>query len=538
MLSRPLGITIALFAGLLLGCGKRETPAEAGIRTQTLLVGNGAEPGSLDPHFATVLTDQIIINTLFEGLTLLDERTLEPQPASAESWTTSPDGLTWTFTLRADLKWSNGEPLTASDFLATWRRALHPQVAADNAGYLYVVKNAEAYNTGQLTDASALGLAAPDDRTLIITLEQPTPYLPALVSLPAWFPLNPRLLAQTNALDTRNETWTRPENFVGNGAFQLKSWNPNARIQLTKNPHHREFATNRLNEIIFFPIEKPDDEERNFRAGQLHVTFNLPVTKIASWREREPAKVRVDPILQSNFLRFNTTRPPFNDPRVRQALSLATDRSTLTRTLLQDSRQPATSLTPPNLSGYTARASADTNLTAARQLLSEAGFPDGKNLPPLELLCRNDEIMPRIAEALQAMWQRDLGIRVTISQVEQKTWISNQQSLDYSIAIAAWTADLPDADNFLGLFTSASSYNWTGWKNTRYDEFLQSAAHARTAPQRLEQLQQAEAVLLADAPIAPLYFGAQTYLIDPTVQGWEPAPLVFRRFQKIHLQPR
>lgn len=519
------------------GCRPRETDAAAATRTGTLLVGNGAEPGSLDPHFASILTDQIIINTLFEGLTLLDERTTEPLPAAAESWTTTPDGLTWTFKLRADLKWSNGEPLTAGDFLATWRRALNPKVAAENAGYLYAIKNAEAYNAGQLTDASALGLAAPDDRTLVITLARPTPYLPALLSLPAWFPLNPRLLAKFNALESRNETWTRPEHFVGNGAFTLRTWTPNARITLAKNSHHRDAATNQLNEIVFFPIEKPDDEERNFRAGQLHVTFNLPVTKIASWRARDAAQLRVDPTLQSNFLRFNTTRAPFTDARVRRALSLAIDRTALADSVLQGSRAAATALTPPNTGSYTARASIATDLAAAKKLLADAGFPDGAGLPPIELQCRNDEIMPRIAEALQAMWQRDLGVRVTLVQVEQKTWIQNQQSLNYGISTAAWTADFPDASNFLGLFTSESSYDWTGWKNPAYDRLVRDADLARDSAQRAELLQQAEGLLLAESPIAPLYYGAQTYLIAPSVRGWDPAPLMFRRFQKVSLQP-
>ncbi|WP_438479666.1 peptide ABC transporter substrate-binding protein [Oleiharenicola lentus] len=533
---RPLlnfTLTALALGALLAGCGKRETPVEAGLRTNTLLVGNGAEPGSLDPHFASILTDQIIVNALFEGLTLLDEPTTVPQPASAESWSTSADGLTWTFKLRAHLRWSNGEPLTAGDFIATWKRALHPKVAAENAWYLYAIKNAEAYNSGKLTDASALGLAAPDDRTVVITLERPTPYLPALVSLPAWFPVNPRLLEKFHALEAREETWTRPEHFVGNGAFTLKEWNPNARIVVAKNSQHREAATTQLNEVIFFPIEKPDDEERTFRAGQLHVTFNLPVTKISSWRERDAAQLRIDPTLQSNFLRFNTTKPPFNDARVRRALSLAIDRDALAKTVLQASRAPATALTPPNTGSYTARAAVISNIEAAKKLLAEAGFANGQNLPAIEFQARNDEIMPRIAEALQAMWQRDLGVRVSIIQVDQKVWVQNQQSLSYDISTAAWTADFPDAVNFLSLFASDSSYNWTGWKNAAFDQLLNQAAEARDPAARNELLQKSEALLLEEAPISPLHYGAQTYLIDPAVQGWDPAPLVFRRFQKV-----
>lgn len=522
---------------LAASCTRRESPAAAGIRTHTLLVGNGAEPGSLDPHLASILSDQIIVNALFEGLTLLDERTTRPLPAAAESWSTSADGLVWTFRLRAGLAWSNGEPLTADDFLQSWRRALNPKVAADNAWYLFAIRNAEAYNSGKIADPAALGLAAPDARTVVIILERPTPYLPALVSLPAWFPLNPRVLAKFGALDSRGGDWTRPGNLVGNGAFILAEWTPNARIGLAKNPHYHDAAANKLERIIFFPTENPDTEERDFRAGQLHVTFNLPVTKIAGWRERDPAALRLDPILQTNFLRFNVTRPPFTDPRVRRALALATDRDTLARTVLQGSRQPAPALTPPGTGGYTARTAAVYDPGAARELLAAAGHPGGKGMPPIELLCRNDEIMPRLAEALQAMWQRELGVRVTIAQVEQKTWIQNQQSLNYGVTTAAWTADFPDPVTFLGLFTADSSYNWTGWKSPAYDRLLAEAANLTDLAKRDELFQQAEALLLADVPVTPLYYGSSAYLIHPAVHGWDPAPLVFRRFQKVSLEP-
>lgn len=531
--------TLCVLSCLLLvlaGCARRTTPVEEGIRTHTLLVGNAAEPGDLDPHLASILNDQIIVTALFEGLTLLDERTTNPLPAAAESWNVSADGLVWTFRLRDGLQWSNGEPLTADDFIQSWRRVLDPAFASDNAWYLFALKNAEAYNAKKITDVATVGFAASDARTLVLTLERPTPYLPALVSMPAWFPLNPRVLTRFGGMEKRGTDWTRPGNLVGNGAFTLGQWTPNARIVLAKNPRYRDVAQNQLERIVFFPTENPDVEERDFRAGQLHVTFNLPVTKIASWRQHDPAKLRIDPTLQVNFLRFNTTRPPLNDPRVRRALSLAIDRDTLAKSVLQGSRAPALALTPPGTGGYTARAAIATNVAEARKLLAAAGFPDGKGLPIVDIQARNDEIMPRVAEALQAMWLRELGFRTTISQVEQKTWIQNQQTQNYGISTGAWTADFPDPVTFLGLFTANSAYNWTGWSNPAYEKFLDTAAATADAQQRYEIFQQAEALLLDDAPIAPLYFGAQTYLIHPAVKGWEPAPLVFRRYQLVELK--
>ncbi len=525
--------------GLVLGiagCAKREAPATAGLRTRTLLVGNAAEPGDLDPHLASILNDQIVVNTLFEGLTLLDERTTQPLPAVAEKWIVSPDGLTWTFTLRAGLKWSNGDALTSADFVTAWRRVLHPAFAADNAWYLFALKNAEAYNAKKLTDPAAVGFAAPDPRTLVLTLERPTPYLPALVSMPAWFPLNARSLEKFGALEKRGTAWTRPGNLVSNGAFQLAEWQPNARIALTKNPHHREAAQTQLERVVFFPIENPDVEERDFRAGQLHATFNLPVTKLAAWRKQDAAQLRIDPTLQINFLRFNTARPPLNDPRVRRALSLTIDRTAIATSVLQGSRAPAGSITPPGTGGYTSRAQVTTNVAEARQLLAAAGFAEGKGLPTIDIQCRNDEIMPRLAEALQAMWQRDLGLRTTISQVEQKTWIQNQQTQNYGISTAAWTADFPDPVTFLGMFTANSAYNWTGWNNADYEKLMNTAAETVDARQRFEVFQQAEALLLNESPVAPIFYGAQTYLLHPAVKGWEPAPLIFRRFQVVRLE--
>lgn len=531
-----LRLLLALMVLALAACARRETPAQAGLRTQTLLLGNAAEPADLDPQTAAVLNDQIITLALFEGLTWLDEASTKPVPGAAERWETSNDGLTWTFHLRAGLQWSNGEPLTADDFIQSWRRALAPAVAADGAWYLFPLKNAEAYNGGKLADAAQIGAAAPDARTLVLTLERPTPYLPALVSLPSWFPVNPRVLAKFGGMEKRGTLWTRPGNLVGNGAFILKEWTPNARIVVEKNPHYWDAANTRLNQIVFFPTENPATEEHDFRAGQLHATFNLPVDKIAGWREREPAKLRLDPMLQIGYLRFNTTKAPFSDARVRRALSLALDRDTFARAVLQGSRQPAHAMTPPGTGGYTARASVGTDFAQARQLLADAGFPGGKGFPVAELQALNNEIHPHLAEAIQAVWQRELGIKITIGQVEQKTWVQNQQTLNYAITTSAWTADYPDPLTFLGLFTSDSTYNWTGWKNPAYDALLAKAAATIDPARRYDVFQQAEALLLDESPVAPIFVGAQTYLLDPAVKGWAPSPLVFRRFQLVHLE--
>jgi oligopeptide transport system substrate-binding protein len=527
-----LGLALVLLAG----CTKAGSAASSGIRTQTLLVGNLAEPQELDPQLIASYTDQNIAVALFEGLCAIDERTSQPVPAAAEKWEVSADGLTYTFHLRPTAKWSNGEPLTAPDFVASWRRILAPSLAAEYAYLLYPLKNAEALNTGKSTDLAALGAEAVDDHTLRLTLERPTPYLPALTAQPAWFPVNPRVLAKFGAVNERHPAWTRPGNLVGNGPFTLDEWTPNARLIVAKNPAYWDAAAVRLERIIFFPTESPEVEERNFRAGQVHVTYSLPTSKLETYRKEKPAALRLDPFLQAIFLRFNITRPPFGDARVRRALSLAIDREAIASSVLRGAQNPASSFTPPDCAGYTARAKVPTDFALARRLLAEAGFPEGRGLPTLDLQVRNDEYQPRLAEVLQAQWKKELGLDLTITPLEQKTWVQNQQTLNYAISGAGWIGDFVDPVTFLDLFVSHGGNNWTGWASPAYDELIRQAAATADPAARFEQFQRAEALLLEQAPVAPVYFGVRSYLIHPAVRGWEPSLLGLHQYKKVYLQ--
>lgn len=532
---RPL-LLIVSTASLLCSCGRREPPVEAGLRTQTLLLGNAAEPADLDPQIITAYSDANVINALFEGLTALDEATSQPVPAAAERWDFSADRQTWTFHLRANLKWSNGEPLTAADFVWSWRRLLAPALGAENAYYLHAVKNAEPFNQGKLTDPASLGLVAIDDRTLRITLEKPTPYFAALVAQPATYPVNGRVLEPACGAARRGTAWTRPGRHVGNGPFVLREWRPNARIAVERNPHYWGAANVRLREIVYFPTDNPDVDERNFRAGQLHATFTLPLARVAGWRERDPARLRIDPFLQTVFLRFNTTRPPLNDSRVRRALALAIDRETIARQVLRGTRAPAGALSPPGIGGFTPTVAVKTDAAAARQLLADAGFAGGVGLPVFEVQCRNDELQPQVAEVLQAMWSRELGVRITVAQSEQKIWLQNQQTLAYTITFGSWIADFPDASNFLRLFIGGGGYNWTGWADARYDQLLAEADTAADGSRRYTVFNDAEARLIEEMPIAPLFHGSQTYLLHPAVKGWPPSLLGTRRYQGVRLE--
>lgn len=536
---RPLRwfwLLVLALAPWLPGCAKRETPADAGRRTQTLLLGNAAEPADLDPQIITAYTDGNIMLALFEGLTALDERTSQPVPAAAEKWEVSADQLTWTFHLRPNLKWSNGEPLVAGDFVTSWRRLLAPELGAENATYLHPVKHAEAFNQGELKDPAALGIVARDARTLVVTLARPTPYFAMLTAQPSTYPVPARVLEKFAATTKRGTRWTRPGNLVGNGPFALAEWTPNARVRVVPNPHYWDAARVRLREIVFFPTENPDADERAFRAGQIHATFTLPIAKVDGWRTRDAARLRMDPFLQTVFLRFNQARPPFSDARVRRALSLAIDRETIAQTVLRGGRPPAFALCPPGIGGYTARARAQSDFAAARAALAAAGHAGGAGLPALEIQCRNDEIQPQLAEFLQAAWQRELGLEITIASSEQKTWLQNQRTQNYTITIGSWIADFPDPVNFLNLFVTGGGYNWTGWGSAEFDRLIAEGERTAEAGQRHEILQRAEALLLEEAVIAPIFHGAQTYLLDPAVKGWPPAPLGTRRYHGIWLE--
>ncbi|WP_414664715.1 peptide ABC transporter substrate-binding protein [Horticoccus sp. 23ND18S-11] len=518
------------------GCSRHQRPVDEGIQTRTLLVGNAAEPATLDPHLLNAYSDMRVAIALFEGLTVLDEKTAQPLPGVARRWDVSPDGLTYTFHLRPEAKWSNGERVTAGDFVFSFRRILTPALGSVYAYMLWPIKNAEALNTGKLTDAGALGVQALDDATLQITLERPTPYVLALAAHNTWFPVPRKTVEQFGRIDARENPWTRPLNIVSNGAFTLAEWRPNARIVVAKNPRYWGAAQNQLERVIFFPIEKADAEELSFRAGQLHITYGVPASKLATYRQQSPDRLRQDPLLSSVYLNFNVTKPPLDNPKVRRALALAVDRKAIAERIYQSSRLPGPTLVPQGCAGYTPPAGQPEDYVAARALLAEAGFPEGRGLPTIPLQVGNDDKTPKVVEILQALWQRELGVKITIEMLEQKTLMQNQQTLAYSIGFMGWVADYPDPTTFLEIFQTGNGNNWTGWGSREYDALLQEAARTLDVAQRLRLLQRAETILLQEAPLATLMYGASTYLIHPAVKHWQASPLGLNRYQVVELK--
>jgi oligopeptide transport system substrate-binding protein len=526
------GVTAALLSLLLgaPGCGRRSTAVDAGVATQTLHLALEAEPRDLDPQVQVAFNDMKVSLALFEGLTATDERTSAPVPAAAERWEVSPDGRTWTFHLRPNLRWSDGQPLTAHDFIYSLRRVLSPSLASEYAYVLFAIDGAEDFNAGRLADPDRLGVTATDELTVVLRLAQPNPALPAILALPVAFPV-PR-----HVITTAGTRWTRAEHFVGNGAFRLETWTPNQRIVTARNPHYHAAASTRLERVIFYPYESTAAQEAAFRAGQLHLTTGVPASRIATYQRAHPERLRQDPFLLTGFLRFNTTRPPLDDPRVRRALALGIDRRALTEQVLLGGEQPAFSLTPPDTAGYTAAAQLRHDFEAARQLLAEAGYPGGRGLPSMEIVTFTLDLNRRLLEALQDMWRRELGVEVTLALKEQRVWVTEERQLDYQISNARWIGDYVDPSTFLELFLSHSGNNATGWSDPEYDNWVQQAAAETDSARRRQLYQQAEARLLEAAPVAPIYHGTSTFLIHSSVHGWEPSLLGFHRYHHVWLE--
>ena len=532
-------VSIFLLSGCLLltGCARRGTPVDRGTRDQILYRSLSAEPTDLDPQLVTSLPGINVSSALFEGLVSEDPIDLHPVPGVAESWEISPDGLDYTFHLRANARWSNGEPVTAQDFVASTRRVLTRSLGANNVAFVFPVRNAEAWSRGALTDFAQVGIAAPDARTLHIRLEHPAPYFLSLLTQPVWMPVYLPAVEKAGPPDQPGNRWARPATFVGNGPFTLKEWNPGSLILAEKSPTYWDAETVRLHAIRFVPAASVDTEERAFRGGQLHITEALPLAKLETYRREHNPALQITPFLDTYFYRLNVTRPPLDDARVRRALSLALDRNTLNETIFHGQQQPANSFTPPACAAsYAPPDLARSDPAAARALLAEAGHPGGKGLPPLELLINISGNHQVIAEAAQAMWRRELGLDVRIVSMEQASALEQRRNLAYEILRSDWAAEYPDPKAFLEIFASNSANNHTGWKNQAYDALLAEADRTAEPGHRFELLARAETILLEEAPIIPIYFQTTVRLVHPAVRGWHATPLDHHPYKYVWLE--
>jgi oligopeptide transport system substrate-binding protein len=523
-----------LAVGFLGGCLRRGTMVEEGNRTQVLHRGIGHELADLDPHLATQASDYDVLSALLEGLVGEDPIDLHPVPGVAERWEISDDQLTYTFHLRADARWSNGDPVTARDFVGSWRRVLTPSLGADNANLLYVIQGAESFHKGQGT-FEQVGVKAVDDRTLRVTLDHPAAYFLSMLNHTAWFPVHLPTIEKFGPAAQRGNPWAQPGRFVGNGPFVLKQWRMGQEIVAEKSPTYWDAAHVRLNGIHFHTIDSVDAEERAFRAGQLHLTAALPPGKIATYRQN--GLLRIDPLLGTYFYRLNVTKPFLNDVRIRRALALAIDRDAIVTKILRGEQRPAHAFTPPNTAGYTSSASIPTDPAQGRALLEEAGYPGGRGLPPFELIFNSSETHRVIAEAVQEMWRRELGVEVRLVSQELKSTLEARRAGNFSILRSVWNGDYVDPTSFLDVWRSGSGNNYTGWSNPAYDGLLFEAARKTDPAERNALYQKAEALLLDAAPLIPVYHYTHVFVCVPSVKGWHPTLLDHHPYKEVWLEP-
>jgi oligopeptide transport system substrate-binding protein len=516
-----------ILAGFLLasvacgpGCGRRETRGEAAARNKILLFGNGSEPGTLDPGAQAAAIEYTLHSALFEGLVNLagDGRTIVP--GVAETWTISPDQLVYTFHLRRDARWSDGTAVTADDFAFAFRRVVTPSLGCLTSDTGFAILGARALANGANPATEPFGVRAIDPETLEIRLEHRAPYILYVLAGSPWLPVPRAVVDRFGATAQPGNAWARPGNLVGNGPFLLKSWQADANITVVKSPTYWDRAHVRLNGVEFFPIESAEAEERAFRSGDLHLTYRVPLSKLAGYRESHDARLQVTPVLWTWFVVFNTERAPFDRADVRRAFSLVIDRERLTPALLHELGTPAHALTRPGTGGYTPDVPPDYDPVLARTLLAQAGYPGGAGFPEVQFTTRNSGADPLVSEALQQVWQKELGVRVGLAQLEPKVAITTQHGPDYQFGISGYLYAMESPEFILTVARGDSPANMARWHQRDFDRAFGEAERAPTEEQHRAALQAMEGILQREMPYAPLFFYNQCQLLDPRLRGW------------------
>lgn len=513
------GLAGLIILSLQAGVAVQAAEVPAGVQLaakQELVRANGYEPATLDPNLAESNVEFYIFNDLFEGLLRVGKNG-EVIPALATKWETK--GTVWTFHLRPEAKWSNGDPVTADDFVFSWRRLTDPKTASPYGSYLasaYVL-NAAEINAGS-KPPSELGVKALDAHTLQVTLAEPNSYLlKQLVHFPV-LPVNRKVVEQYG------KNWTQPQNFVGNGAFKLAQWVVNEKVVVERNTQYWDNAHTVLNKVTFLPLQGFPEVAR-FRAGEIELGYSAPPELYQQLKKNLGDEQLVTyPLLSTSYFAFNNRQPPFNDVRVRQALNLALDKQVIAGKVLGYGQQPAWTFTPTGAGGFTLQAgvaagwSQEQRIAQAKKLLAEAGF-NAQHPLRFTLLYSNDATIKKIVIAASAMWKKNLGAEVTLQNQERKVVLDNINNGQYSAAFSRWLADYNDPSTFLNVFRSTSSENSAKYANEHYDRLLHQATAAQSPEQVQQAFQQAEDVLAVDTPVAPVYYEANATLVKPYVKG-------------------
>jgi oligopeptide transport system substrate-binding protein len=526
-LRSPRAFAVAALLALLAACGGGQpstTPAEAGKAAvsadpTTLRRGNGPEPDTLDPQRARTDASFNIQRDLFEGLTAVGADG-DAVPAAAQSWTVSEDGLEYTFRLREGLRWSNGDPLLAADFVAGMRRLVDPATASPYAQVFDAVLNASAIVAGKRAP-DTLGVTARDDRTVVVRLANPAPYLLGILAHPSTFPVH------RASLERHGADYARPGNLVSNGAFVLQDWVVGSHVVAERNRHYWNDAATRVERVHYLHHSESGTEFRQYRAGELDVTYVVPPQQFAWIQENLPGELHVSPQLSVYYYGFNLTRPPFKDnPGLRRALSMVIDRERLTKSVTGLGEAPAYGWVPRGVANYTpqqfdyARMPYAARVAEARELYAQAGYSAAKPLV-VELRYNSGEVHNRLAVAIAAMWKEALGVQTELYAEEFRALLQTIQARkDTQVFRSSWVGDYNDAYTFAQLLQSDFGINLTGYSNPRYDGLLAEATRQPDPARRRALLEEAERVMLADHPLLPIYFFVNKHLVKPYVGGW------------------
>ncbi len=514
----------ALLALLLafVGCSRPPgtSSGAAGLppNAEVLLRGASQEPDSLDPQKARSIEAQRILRDVCEGLTLLDKKAA-PAPGSASDWTVSPDGKRYSFHLRPEARWSNGDRVVAADYVAGLRRLVDPATASQYADVVSVMAHASDIIAGK-RPPDTLGVASPDDSTVVIELESPAPYLPSLLSHPSTCPVHRPTLAQ------HPNTYAKAGVMVSNGAFTLTQWVQGSHVLLTRNRYYWDNAANQVDAVKYLPISDENAELTRYRAGELQITTTVPRGEYEWIQANLPGQLHTSPQLSTYYYGFNLERAPFKDNLpLRRALSLVIDREKLTKLVLRAGELPAYGWIPPGVNDYTEQSFdyRDTRLadriTEARKLYAEAGYSAAKPLR-FELRYNSGEVHDKLALAVASMWKEALGAEVKLTAVEFKSLLQDVDRGEVDMFRSSWSGDYNDAYTFAQYFTSGFGINLPRYHSAEYDALVNAAAAEADPHRRRELLQNAERVLLHDHPLIPLYFYASNHLVKPEVSGW------------------
>lgn len=526
-------MSLVLVVALAAGCGGGNTDT-AGEDTEKVLRHNhGEEPESIDPALNTTVDGGTIIIACFEGLTSLDEND-QPVAGVAESWDVNEDKTKYTFHLRKDAKWSDGQPVTARDFDYAWKRALHPDTAAEYSYQLFYIKNAPEYNAGE-AKAEDLGIKVVDDYTLEVELSAPTPYFLALTAFPTLFPV------RQDIIEAHGDQWAlNPETYIGNGPFKLVEWQSKDHMKFVPNEHYWDRERVKLDAVIKTFIAEASTMLAGYEAGELDVIDQVPFNEIDNLKQTDEFQMITQ--LGTYYYCFNVTRPPFDDVNVRKAFALAIDREDIT-SKVRKSGVPATAFVPPGVPDTAAGKDfrevggeyfpIKAQPEEAKRLLAEAGYPNGEGLPDVTFVFNNSEEHQMIAEAALEMWKQNMGIdNVAIQNQEWAVFINTRQNGDFQIARHGWLGDYNDPMTFLDLFTTGNGNNDAQWSNQQFDQLIEKARMSTNEEERMAALHEAEKIIMEEVIMIPILHYTENTMIKPYVKGLVKSMLGFTYYDR------